>query len=232
MTEPYTYPGNELSLFENAKKYISSRLSPYIKGKVLEVGAGIGANTVLLNNDHASEWLLLEPDEDMTFELTAKIQNNLLPPKCEVMNMTISQLSKELRFDTIIYIDVLEHIESDKSELETASSLLNKGGHLIVLSPAFQSLYSPFDKAIGHYRRYSLTELKQLTPPSVKIIQLRYLDSVGYFASLFNKLFLRQSYPTLKQVSFWDKWMIPVSRFTDKIFFHSFGKSIVAVWKK
>jgi len=47
-----------------------------------------------------------------------------------------------------------------------------------------------------------------------------------------NKLFLRQKYPTLKQVRFWDKWMIPISKIKDKLLFHSFGKSIIAVWKK
>jgi len=58
------------------------------------------------------------------------------------------------------------------------------------------------------------------------------MDSMGFFASLVNKLLLKQSYPTHKQVQWWDKRLIPVSKITDRIFFYSFGKSILAVWKK
>ena len=126
----------------------------------------------------------------------------------------------------------MEHIEADKIEMQKAAARLNEGGHIIILSPAFPTLYSPFDKAIGHFRRYTRKTMSGLSPGGLRIVHNRYYDSAGFFASLMNKLFFRQHYPTLKQVLFWDRWMVPVSTVLDKILLHSFGKSIVTVWEK
>ena len=233
MSDDFKYPGNELELFQHAthwKKYFSRCIQPYLGKQVLEAGAGIGGTTTLLNNGAASLWLLLEPDPSMSKILEEKIATGELPPNCYVRTGTIETLHE--KFDTIIYIDVLEHIEADGDELRKAAAILQPGGHVIVLSPAFQSLYSPFDKAIGHYRRYNKKRIKQITPGGLQLISNRYYDSVGYFASLMNKLLLRKKYPTQQQVSLWDKWMVPVSTVTDKLVFHGFGKSIIAVWKK
>ena len=233
MSDSFTYQGDELVLFQHAKnwkQYFSQQIRPLIKGNVLEVGAGIGATTLLLNDGSARQWLMLEPDEQLCNELKNKKAGGVFPVNCELQTGTIDLLTDG--FDTIIYIDVLEHIEADAAELSKAAALLKPGGHIIVLSPAFQFLYSPFDKAIGHYRRYTKKMLRKITPANLLPVSSRYYDSVGYFASLMNKLLLRQKYPTLKQVLFWDSWMIPVSKITDKLFFHRFGKAIITAWKK
>lgn len=235
MSTDYKYPGAELELFEaatNWKNYFAGHISSYLTGKVLEVGAGIGGTTLLLNKDEADYWLLLEPDETMQKLLQEKINSKLLPSNCHTVQGTLDSLDKKEKFDCIIYIDVLEHIENDAVELKKATDLLVQGGHLIILSPAFQFLFSPFDKAIGHYRRYNRKTLSAIRPASLTRKKMVYLDSVGFFASLLNKLLLRQSYPAKRQVQVWDQLMIPVSRITDRIFFYSFGKSILAVWKK
>ena len=233
MTDSFKYEGDELLLFQHAKhwkKYFSQQINPYIKGNVLEVGAGIGATSLLLNNGSAKKWLLLEPDEEMSAGLKKKIEAKELPANCQLQTGTIDNVTST--FDTIIYIDVLEHIEKDAEEMEKAAALLNSDGHIIVLSPAFQFLYNPFDKAIGHTRRYNKKMVRNITPAGLQLISSRYYDSIGYFAALMNKLLLRKKYPTQKQVLLWDNWMVPVSKVTDNIFFHSFGKSIIAVWKK
>jgi len=233
MTDSFKYEGDELVLFQHAKhwkKYFSQQIKPYIKANVLEVGAGIGATTLLLNDGSVKKWLLLEPDEEMSSTLKKKIEAKELPANCQLQSGTIDNVTST--FDTIIYIDVLEHIEKDGEEMEKAAALLNAGGHVIVLSPAFQFLYNPFDKAIGHHRRYNKKTIRNITPAVLRLVSSRYYDSAGYFAALMNKLFLRKKYPTQKQVLFWDNRMVPVSKVTDKIFFHSFGKSIIGVWKK
>lgn len=233
MNSEYKYSGEELVLFQHAKrwkKYFSKQIKPHIKGKVLEAGAGSGNNTAILNDGSAPAWLLLEPDKHMAALLERDVQQKNYPSNCRAKNGTIYDI--EHIFDTIIYIDVLEHIEADAEEMKRAASLLNKGGRIIVLSPAFQSLYSPFDKAIGHYRRYNKRMLNEITPSGVNMISCRYYDSIGYFASLMNKLILKQKMPGMSQVLFWDRCMVPVSTITDKLFFHKFGKSIIAVWQK
>lgn len=233
MNDPSKYPGHELTLFQHAihwKKYFAKKINRYIKGKVLEAGAGIGSTTQLLNDGSATDWLMLEPDLEMFKLLQKKLEENKFPQNCRLQTGTTDHVSGE--FDTIIYIDVLEHINADAEEIRKAASLLNKNGHLIVLSPAFQHLFSPFDKAIGHCRRYNKKMLRKIVPADLNLVSIKYYDSVGYFASLMNKTLLHQNYPTQKQVNFWDSYLVPVSKITDKIIFHSFGKSIIAVWRK
>jgi len=235
MSINYKYPGEELQLFETAtnwKNYFASHISVFLKDRVLEAGAGIGGTTLLLNKDKADSWVLLEPDETMWQVLQQKINDKVLPSNCKAIQGTLNSLDKNDKFDCIIYIDVLEHIEADAAEVKKATDHLEQGGHLIILSPAYQFLFSPFDKAIGHYRRYNRKTLSAIQPASLIRKKVIYLDSIGFFASLLNKIVLRQSYPAKRQVQFWDQWMVPVSKITDRIFFYSFGKSILAVWKK
>jgi hypothetical protein len=93
-------------------------------------------------------------------------------------------------------------------------------------------LFSEFDKAIGHYRRYNKKMLVKAIPSELQKIDLRYLDTIGLFASLANKWFLKQDYPKLKQIKFWDNYMIPISKIVDFISFYLIGKTVVGVWKK
>jgi 2-polyprenyl-3-methyl-5-hydroxy-6-metoxy-1,4-benzoquinol methylase len=151
--------------------------------------------------------------------------------KYETICGTLRSLAGQ-QFDTIIYIDVLEHIEHDGDELTAAAAQLRPGGHLIVLSPAHQSLFTPFDAAIGHFRRYNRSGLRGISPAGLRLARMRYLDSVGLTASTANRMFLKQSMPTKAQLHVWDTWMVPVSRVLDKLLLYSVGKSILAVWQK
>ena len=120
----------------------------------------------------------------------------------------------------------------DKEEIERASALLNKGGKLIILVPAHQYLYSPFDKAIGHFRRYNKKRLQEVIPVGVRKNKIFYLDCLGLFASLMNKWFLKKDYPTLKQVKFWDRMIVPISKLLDPLIGFSTGKSLIGIWQK
>jgi 2-polyprenyl-3-methyl-5-hydroxy-6-metoxy-1,4-benzoquinol methylase len=233
MTE-LTYIGTELELFAQAnhwKSYIVSLLNQYIQADVLEVGAGIGSHTKLLTNAQYNHWLCLEPDLKL-FQTLEKVIINHQMINCTAKLGTIEDIHQDNTFDTIIYLDVLEHIEADQKELLNASKHLNTEGKLIILAPAHQYLFTPFDTAIGHYRRYNKQMLKAILPADIEVIKLVYLDCVGLLASLANKLLLQQSQPTLKQIQFWDKFMVPLSRKLDPIIRYKLGKSILLIGKK
>ena len=89
----------------------------HIRAEDRRNGAGIGATTLLLNNGCYAKWLLLEPDKEMSEILDKKISEKELPANCKLQTGTIDQLTEI--FDTILYIDVLEHIESDKEEIKS-----------------------------------------------------------------------------------------------------------------
>lgn len=234
-TDDYEYIGDELELFKHAtnwKGYMLSILRPFIRGSVLEVGAGIGGTTQLLCTTGVSSWTALEPDPSLGVTFNENMANVELPVRVDLKACTIADLEPMPGFDCIIYIDVLEHIEEDKLELEMAARLLATDGRLVVLSPAHQFLYSPFDKAIGHFRRYSAQDLIALRPPGVGLELIRYLDMIGLCASSANKLLLKQSLPNARQLWVWDKIMVPVSKLVDPVFRYRFGKSVLAVWRK
>jgi SAM-dependent methyltransferase len=229
----YRYGGDELTLFAHAhnwKQYWLRHLAPFIKGDVLEIGAGIGSNTLKLRALSTGRWLCLEPDERLLSELRAKVVASL-SSAVEVVCGTVNSLSKDQMFDTTLYIDVLEHIIDDEAEMVAVAKHIRSNGHLIVLSPAHQLLYSPFDRAIGHQRRYNRTSLLRCTPPNVQPILVRYLDSAGYLLSLANRMILLQSSPTLHQIWCWDKYILPVSRFVNPLLGFRWGKSILGVWQ-
>lgn len=229
------YIGNELELFQHAtvwKDYYGRLIKPYLKGKVLEVGAGIGSTTESLCDGTQEQWLCLEPDPELYAKLEKKITDKQLPACCTSLKGTTNDLPHENKFDTIIYIDVIEHIENDAEELERAKNLLVDGGHLIILVPAHQHLFSPFDRAIGHYRRYNKRMLKAAAPADIKLLKMVYLDSCGLLASLVNKYFLKQDYPTIKQIKFWDTVMVRLSKVSDKLTNYKAGKTVVGVWQR
>ena len=230
------YVGSELELFQHAinwKKYWKSKILPFVGEDVLEVGAGIGSSTIgLVDSADCKTWTCLEPDSNLLSQISSKIDKGILPDKLSLVNGTIDDLARSTEYDLILYIDVLEHIKEDSLELEKASKRLKKGGRLVVLVPAHNFLFSPFDEAIGHYRRYNKKMIKDYSTPSLSLSKVFYLDSVGLIASLMNKALLKQTSPTLKQISFWDNVIVPISRLVDLVSFNLMGKTVVGVWVK
>lgn len=222
-----------LSVFREAihwKAYWSKSIAPFIGDRVLEAGAGVGANTqILLDHQRKRVWICMEPDTHLIETLKQTLRAIAEP---NIVAATIDALSESSNFDSILYIDVLEHIEDDVGELHRASARLAPGGKLIVLSPAYNTLYSEFDRAIGHFRRYTGRTLRDLRPDGMRLVSLRYLDSVGLMLSLANRLLLRQRQPTLRQILFWDRVIIRMSRMIDPLIAYSAGRSVIAVWER
>ena len=231
----YHYLGAELDVFagaQNWKRYLAAQMAPFVSGDVLEVGAGIGAITQALAVLPRHTWTCLEPDAGLAQRLNATVGAMVGPARISVVVGALRDLPSAANYDCILYVDVLEHIEKDHAEVAAAMPLLRSGGHLIVLCPAHNWLFTPFDKAIGHYRRYDRRGFQALQPPSANLIRLRYLDSVGLGASLGNRLFLRSASPTEGQVRFWDSVLVRASVVLDPLLGYRVGKSILGVWRK
>ena len=223
------YQGQELDNFDKAsiwRKYIFLNIKNYIKGPTLEVGAGIGSFT---NNYKSltSDITLSEIDTDNLDFIKEKF-------KKDNFNFT-SEHTKNINknFDTIMYLNVLEHIENDNKEIANAFEKLNPNGYLIILVPAHNELYSKFDKAIGHFRRYDIDFFKKINLQRSKLIKLCYLDSAGYFLYYLNKVFFKEEvYPSKFKILIWDKIFTPLTFLLDKILMYKFGKNILYVLQK
>lgn len=229
------YEGTELDLFAHArnwKRYFRAAIASSIGRRVAEIGAGNGGTTEVLAKLPHEVWYALEPDRTLLSRLEDSRTAGKIPASVVPLPGTLGDLPANARLDTILYVDVLEHIADDAGELQRAAQRLEPGGHVVVLSPAYQALYSPFDAAIGHHRRYTRTGLKRLTPPELIFEKGFYLDSMGVLASAANLLLLKQSEPAMRQIMLWDRVLVPCSRLLDKAAAHSFGRSVIAVWRR
>ena len=224
------YPGKELELFDKAsfwRNYLCLYVKKFIGKKILEVGAGIGSFTETYKKDNA-EITLSEIDKSNYDFLKKKF---FADKNISIENKLVEKFDNS--FDTIIYMSVLEHIEDDHKEIETAISKLNINGHLIICVPAHNYMFSNFDKEIGHFRRYEIKFFNNLKIKNAKIIKCYFLDSMGHLIYFVNKLiFSKEVYPSKIKIFIWDKIFIPLTFFLDFLTFYKFGKNIICIIKK
>ena len=229
------YVGQELDLFARAtnwKRYVKAEIGRYLVGDVLEIGAGIGGTTLALHDGTARRWICLEPDADHAKRLRAAVTENRGVRAPGVIAGSLRALADRASFDCVLYLDVLEHIQDDRRQIDEAARRVRPGGHIVVLSPAHQWLFSEFDRSIGHIRCYDKRTLRSLMPPGWIEKKLAYLDSVGALLSLANALALRQALPSRRQLSLWDRLCVPLSRVVDRVLRGTFGKSVLVIWEK
>ena len=219
----------ELKFFDAAKnwrKFQFEIISKYIKKNTLEVGPGTGNNVKYYRNK-ASAITLLEINKVLALALKKKFFNN---KKVKILNSNIYSIKK--KFDTIMYMDVLEHIKKDKKEVKQAMKLLNPGGNLIIFVPAFQILYSNFDRDIGHIRRYRKLFFYNLAKKyKLKLVELKYFDSIGFIFAIINRLIETNNQSKVGLgVKVWNN-LIFLSKFFDFILKNMFGKSLLCILK-
>ena len=222
------YDGFELDHFDSATNFRFYQLSlirKYLKDNFLEVGAGKGGLASVYKR-LLKDITLIEPDKKL-FKI---LKNKFKKKKIKIEKNSIKNIKK--KFNTIIYFDVLEHIEDDLLEVKSAAKKLKSGGHLIFSVPAYQIFYSDFDRSVGHFRRYSKNNFIRISKKSgLKIEKLIYYDFVGFLFLSINKLFSLKSTNLKFKISLWNL-LIPISRIIDFITLNYFGKSLLCVYKK
>ena len=222
------YPGKELEIFDKAiifQKYIYFLTKKFLKNKTLEVGAGLGSFTRNYFKE-INDVSVTEIDQNNFEILKAKFKN-------EQINIFSEKIQKiEGKFETIIYLNVLEHIENDLEEIDDALSKISKGGYLIIVVPAHQKLYSNFDREIGHFRRYD-KKFFERNYINASVEKLVYIDAMGYFLYYLNKVtFSKETYPSTLKVQIWDKIFTPITILVDFFLAYKFGKNVLCILKK
>jgi XTP/dITP diphosphohydrolase len=192
---------------------------------VLEVGAGHGTFTDMLAGEH-------------------RVVATELSPRCigilrdrfggraevEVVATDVSGALPHGPFDTAVLINVLEHIEDDDEALRELASALQPGGRLILWVPAFMSLYTEFDRRIGHHRRYRRGELhSKLRAAGLEPVDLRYVNAVGAVAWWIFARQLRRNPTSRRSASLFDRVAVPVVRRVESRVHPPFGQSLFAV---
>lgn len=221
----------DMAFAKNYHKWILERFEPYLGDIVAEIGAGTGNFTSLLINTEIKRIFAFEPSDNMYPLLKNRFQE-----KKEVVTINAFLYEKYQKFpeffDTVLYVDVLEHIESDEEELRYVYEITKKNGFILIFVPALPLLYSEFDKKIGHFRRYSQKKLIEVVKKSgFSIENIGYFDIAG--AILWYIVFVLFGKTTSKtNVSLYDKFIVPLMRFLENIIKPPIGKNLLLVGKK
>lgn len=156
-----------------------------------------------------------------------EIDNSYAKSLSSIVKVFNSMDEVSIELDCIYLIDVLEHLENDQLFLNQFYDKLKVGGRLFIYVPARMELYSAFDKKIGHFRRYSLKELKAKTMAAGFTIEtLRYHELFGYAALWINKLLSKNADLNSSAVKLYDKFLVPATNFIEKFINVPIGKSI------
>jgi SAM-dependent methyltransferase len=159
----YKDPGtNILATMSTAKRFnrwMADTITPFVKGDVLELGAGIGNLTVLLSKG-GHHYVATDTDQEHLFELRSRLEYR---PDIEIVPFDFSVVKEVERFrqsaDTVVCLNVLEHIQEDWAALASIHCCLRPGGTAIVLVPQGPELFGSIDEILEHKRRYTREEL-------------------------------------------------------------------------
>lgn len=191
-----------LKLANRYNGWIFSQIVPYLGHEVLEVGCGNGNFTLLLA-EQCSRVVAVDLSEEYVRAAKARLTGKI---GVEVLLADATQTQWTRQFDTVVMLDVLEHIEYDVETLRLLRKCLKPGGKLIVKVPALDCLFSNMDQAIGHYRRYNKTALiKTFRAASFSSPLVWYFNFVGIPGWWLNGKILGRTTPPAEQVGLFNK---------------------------
>jgi SAM-dependent methyltransferase len=240
--DSHEYPpaGKEtLESLDNAKNFTSwlfFELKPYFQGKnILEIGSGTGVYSEKIINNFPDSKIFLS---DIDSELSAIIREKF-KAKENVSFIKINIADKEDFFplqeclDTVVAINVLEHVKDDENAFKHVYSSLKKGGRFIVLVPAHKALYNIIDRSIGHYRRYTKEELAaKAAAAGFKVSKIFYFNFFSIFGWYLNGNILKKNSLDSGFLKIFD-FLVPIFGVLEKnIFRGKIGISLIIILEK
>ena len=218
-----------MSSAEHYRRWIVDSFSRYWGAQIAEVGAGIGSFTRLLLARGPTRVVAFEPSANMFPMLADAIRGDA---RATAINGLFGAAQAGEDFDSIAYINVLEHVEHEREELASAFAALRPGGYLLVFVPALAWLYSDFDREVGHYRRYTRPALEALVKESgFEVAESRYFDMAGVIPWYLHFTLMGGSMRR-GSVSLYDRLVVPPMRFVEGIVTPPIGKNVLLVARR
>ncbi len=215
---------DDLALAVQYNRWIYRIIQPFLGLRILEIGCGTGNITHYLT-DHGHVCAA-----DVNGHYLEEARKHLRGARNVLyrrINLERSlQSLKSFRPDTIVCVNVLEHVENDRRTLQECLRLLPGGGHLLVFVPALQSLYGSMDRTYGHFRRYSKSELNSKTREAgFKTVECRYMNLPGIPGWWLNGKVLRRKIIPKGQMLLYDK-LVPLIQMAEGIVHPPVGMSL------
>jgi SAM-dependent methyltransferase len=217
-----------------ARRYLAWQgklVLPELGQRVVEIGCGIGNFTELLLDREAVLCVDREP------EYLEKLRQRL-PQHDNLHTFSMdagTDLSELARFkpDSCVALNVLEHIQDDQHALENMATILEPGGVIVLIVPAFPALFGPVDRNLGHYRRYTRPSLTRVAEAAgLRLRKSRYFNFVGFFGWWFHSHVTRWEVHPQSQIKTFDRWIVPWLAPTESFAAPPFGQSLLAVLEK
>jgi SAM-dependent methyltransferase len=230
----FSYSGSELDAVAEAANYyrwIIDAFSRHFGPTTAEAGAGIGTvSELVLKTNAIRDLLLIEPASNNVPALRERFAGD---PRVRIHHGYLEDLAPTLHADTIIAVNVLEHVERDIEFLRAAHTGLVPGGKLLILVPATPAIFGSLDRAFEHYRRYTRPALRSaLLTAGFEIDQLYYLNGIGVVAWFLAGRVLGRTTLGRNQVRFYDRFVIPWLSRVEKIVHPPIGQSLFLVAHK
>jgi len=212
-------------------QWMFETIRPYCRGNVFEIGSGTG------NISH----FFIQGDYRITLSDTDTFYVDYLKKRFSGPNVISVDLVHEnfyekyeylfQTFDTVVLLNVLEHIENDEQAIENCRQFLKTGGSLVVLVPAYAFLFSAIDRHLHHYRRYTSKNLSNLVSKNKFVVRkVFYFNAMGVLAWMYGKVFRLHAIPS-KEMKVFNR-LVPLAKLIDKILFKKAGLSVIMVAQK
>jgi SAM-dependent methyltransferase len=240
MSDTVVYIGKDLeamSFAVNYHRWILEEFRPHLGQRVVEVGAGTGSFSELLLEHKPQSLSLIEPSQRMYKYLTANVARIKTEAEVNTYNAVFTDVAQKIRLDqrpdSIIYVNVLEHVENDRAELAAMRDTLDDKGRIFIFVPALRWLYGAFDKQVGHYRRYAKDELETKCKDSgFKLIKSCYFDFAGVAPWWIKYRLLKSDSLESGAIRFYDKLVVPITKTFESVITPPLGKNILLIGEK
>jgi len=218
----------------NYRKYLFGLVKPYIKGDVLEIGAGIGNMTDMVYSQCSGmidSITCVEAEQECVDVLKEKFCTS--KENIEILQGYFPETSPEKKFDLIYHYNVLEHIDDDATALKACYKSLKPQGVMFAYVPAFQVLYGSMDKQLKHYRRYSKKSITEvLNSAGFEVKHIKYCNLIGFFGWFYNNRILKIKEQKSNQIFIFDKLILPIQAWLEKIIGTPLGQNICVIASK
>jgi SAM-dependent methyltransferase len=210
----------------NYNAWVASLVRPYLGDDPIEIGSGTGTYAELWLADGLGRLTVSDTDPAMVERLRSRFAEDA---RVAVQELDLLD-APEARHSAIVALNVLEHIEDDVLAVTAAQRLVRPGGAVVVFVPAFPFAMSRFDRAIGHYRRYTAGHLRSVfVEAGLEVEDVTYVNAPGLLAWTVGMRLLRMTPREGVVLRCWDRAVIPATRRLEARRRPPFGQSVLGV---
>jgi phospholipid N-methyltransferase len=229
-------PINELDIMSHAANYnnwIWKTIKRYVGKNIIEIGAGIGTFTkYLLAKEHVFATDIAQNCIEILHNQFHET-SNITIEGFDITRIPDIALWRRRKIDTIICLNVLEHIKDDIKALNHMKAIVKPGANIIIMVPAFQFAYGTIDKLDGHHRRYSIDDIRtKLIKTNIEPINIHYFNSIGLLAWFYTGRVVKNVSTSPSKVKIYDKYFVPWISYLEGLINPPFGQSLIAVGRR